>query len=76
MFSHNFKALPLNRKVGYMDSLFKITAKSNVLYFMECLNSFFYMLMQIFSSKGDMGVFRNSKRDVTVPVVGSVQLSF
>ncbi|KAI5655603.1 hypothetical protein M9H77_32790 [Catharanthus roseus] len=35
-FSHNFKALPLNKK--------------------------------IFSSKGDMGVFRNSKRDVTVPV--------
>lgn len=36
MFSHNFKALPLNRK--------------------------------ILSSKGDMGVFRNSKRDVTVPM--------
>ncbi|KAL3498733.1 hypothetical protein ACH5RR_041465 [Cinchona calisaya] len=33
--SHNFKALPLNRK--------------------------------IFSSKGDIGVFRNVKRDVTVP---------
>lgn len=62
--THNFKARPLNKKVIFvsLDHLLNTVLAMPVL-------DLFPILMQIFSSKGDIGVFRNSKREATVPMV-------
>jgi hypothetical protein len=61
---HNFKARPLNKKVIFvsLDHLLNVVLAMPVL-------DLFPILMQIFSSKGDIGVFRNNKREATVPMV-------
>lgn len=59
--THNFKALPLNKKVSWrlnIELLFR--------QFCKLTNSRF---VQILSSRGDMGVFRNIKKEITVPMV-------
>ena len=62
--SHNFKALPLNRKVRCKTSLVELIKLFS--------RSYWWFLVQILSSKGDIGVFRNSKREITVPMVESI----
>lgn len=62
----NFKTCPLNRKVNN----YLIIARHNV----EKLD-LFLAFMQIFSSKGEMGVYRNSKQETTIPMVNPFFLS-
>lgn len=58
----NFKAYPLNRKVN---NYFICALRDDV----EQLALFMACPVQIFSSKGEMGVFRNSKQETTIPMV-------
>jgi hypothetical protein len=66
--THIFKARPLNKKV--IEKLVHILCSKGyglMVAIAKCEPA--YRWMQIFSSKGEMGVFRNSKREITVPMV-------
>lgn len=59
-----FRARTLNRKVV----LIRIASELLCLH-TQILKGLYYAKIQILSSKGDMGVFRTDKREVTIPMV-------
>lgn len=60
---HVFKARPLNKKV------LSFPESHSLAYNFSHLIYLFTAVKQILSSRGDMGIFKNSKRETTVPLV-------